>query len=86
MLHNLIQRVADVQDVAQHATVTQQGRDAVMRAVRARFPPEFLNRLDDTVIFEPLKQTALHTILGASLGCCMLCCAGNTCCAAPCSW
>jgi ATP-dependent Clp protease ATP-binding subunit ClpB len=38
-------------------------RDAVMAAVRAAFKPEFLNRLDDIVIFDPLGTTELAHIV-----------------------
>ena len=38
-------------------------RDAVMGAVRAQFKPEFLNRLDEVVIFEPLTQDELTHIV-----------------------
>ncbi|GMA38176.1 hypothetical protein GCM10025883_02210 [Mobilicoccus caccae] len=38
-------------------------RDAVMAAVRASFKPEFLNRLDETVIFEPLSTEELSRIV-----------------------
>lgn len=34
-----------------------------MAAVRAHFKPEFLNRLDDTVVFEPLSREELARIV-----------------------
>ena len=37
--------------------------DAVMGVVRASFKPEFLNRLDDTVMFHPLGIVELSTIV-----------------------
>ncbi len=36
---------------------------AVMDALRATFRPEFLNRIDETVIFNPLGQEQLHEIV-----------------------
>ncbi|MGD8149413.1 ATP-dependent chaperone ClpB [Ornithinimicrobium sp. Y1694] len=39
-------------------------RDLVMGAVRSAFKPEFLNRLDEVVIFDPLSQEELATIVG----------------------
>ncbi|WP_151525854.1 ATP-dependent chaperone ClpB [Serinicoccus kebangsaanensis] len=39
-------------------------REQVMSAVRASFKPEFLNRLDEVVIFDPLSQDELATIVG----------------------
>ncbi|SDR78517.1 ATP-dependent Clp protease ATP-binding subunit ClpB [Paraoerskovia marina] len=38
-------------------------RESVMTAVRASFKPEFLNRLDDVVIFDPLNITELGRIV-----------------------
>ncbi len=38
-------------------------KDAVLRAVRAAFKPEFLNRLDETVILEPLSIAELSRIV-----------------------
>jgi ATP-dependent Clp protease ATP-binding subunit ClpB len=38
-------------------------RDAVMAAVRAAFKPEFLNRLDEVVIFDPLTRDELAHIV-----------------------
>ena len=38
-------------------------RDAVMAVVRATFKPEFLNRLDDVVLFEALSETDLTSIV-----------------------
>ncbi|ABS05679.1 ATP-dependent chaperone ClpB [Kineococcus radiotolerans] len=37
--------------------------DAVMTAVRANFKPEFLNRLDDVVVFDPLSTQELSRIV-----------------------
>ncbi|SNC73324.1 ATP-dependent Clp protease ATP-binding subunit ClpB [Kytococcus aerolatus] len=38
-------------------------RESVMAAVRAHFKPEFLNRLDDMVVFEPLSRDELTRIV-----------------------
>ncbi|MBO9553466.1 ATP-dependent chaperone ClpB [Cellulomonas sp.] len=38
-------------------------RDAVMGAVRASFKPEFLNRLDDVVLFDPLSIEEIGRIV-----------------------
>ena len=39
-------------------------REQVMATVRATFKPEFLNRLDEVVVFDPLSQDELATIVG----------------------
>ena len=38
-------------------------RDAVMAAVRTAFKPEFLNRLDEVVVFDPLSTAELSRIV-----------------------
>src|SRR4051794_35708991 len=42
----------------------EQRRSAVMDAVRAAFKPEFLNRLDDVIVFEALGSEELTRIVG----------------------
>jgi ATP-dependent Clp protease ATP-binding subunit ClpA len=39
-------------------------RDRVLRAVRGHFRPEFVNRLDDVVVFQELDRAALVPIVG----------------------
>jgi ATP-dependent Clp protease ATP-binding subunit ClpB len=41
----------------------EQKRDAVMAAVRSSFKPEFLNRLDEVVVFDPLTTDDLGHIV-----------------------
>ncbi|WP_106396457.1 ATP-dependent chaperone ClpB [Actinocorallia populi] len=41
----------------------EQKRETVMATVRASFKPEFLNRLDDVILFEPLTQLELAEIV-----------------------
>jgi len=45
----------------------EQKREAVMGAVRANFKPEFLNRLDDVVMFNPLGTEQLTYIVDLQL-------------------
>jgi ATP-dependent Clp protease ATP-binding subunit ClpB len=49
------------------ATISPKVRDEIMEAVRQAFRPEFLNRLDDIVIFNPLQQVHMHTIVALQL-------------------
>jgi ATP-dependent Clp protease ATP-binding subunit ClpB len=42
-------------------------RDAVMDIVRAHFRPEFLNRLDDIILFHRLKKSEMGAIVGIQL-------------------
>ena len=45
----------------------EQRSDDVMDVVRAAFKPEFLNRLDDIVMFRPLSEANLERIVGLQL-------------------
>ncbi|MFI6431645.1 ATP-dependent chaperone ClpB [Rhodococcus oryzae] len=43
-------------------------KEQVMDAVRHAFKPEFINRLDDVVIFDPLSEQQLESIVDIQLG------------------
>jgi len=43
-------------------------RDAVMTAVRGAFKPEFLNRLDDVIVFDALSTSELTKIVDLQVG------------------
>jgi ATP-dependent Clp protease ATP-binding subunit ClpB len=43
-------------------------RDEVMSALRAHFRPEFLNRVDEIVIFEPLRKKDIQRIVEIQMG------------------
>jgi len=43
--------------------ITAGAREAVMRALRSHFRPEFLNRVDDTVLFRPLTQREIELVV-----------------------
>ncbi len=50
-------------------TLSQEAKhDAVMSMVRSTFKPEFLNRLDDVVVFEPLGMEDLSRIVELQVG------------------
>jgi ATP-dependent Clp protease ATP-binding subunit ClpB len=44
-----------------------QAQESVMRVLREHFRPEFLNRVDDIVIYRPLGQPQMHHILDMRL-------------------
>jgi ATP-dependent Clp protease ATP-binding subunit ClpC len=48
-------------------TLTDEARELVNRAVHATFRPEFLNRLDEIILFHPLSPDQLRQILGLLL-------------------
>jgi ATP-dependent Clp protease ATP-binding subunit ClpB len=47
--------------------LTTIAREGVMAAVKATLRPEFLNRLDEIILFHPLSQEQLRQILGLML-------------------
>jgi ATP-dependent Clp protease ATP-binding subunit ClpA len=42
-------------------------RERVMESLRERFKPEFLNRIDEIIIFHPLDKAVLEKIVGLQL-------------------
>jgi ATP-dependent Clp protease ATP-binding subunit ClpB len=53
--------------IADPTLTDEQRRDAVMAVVRSHFKPEFLNRLDDIVVFHALSPTDLESIVDIQL-------------------
>ncbi len=49
--------------IAQHANDPQKQEVAVMQALKQEFRPEFLNRLDDVIIFQPLSEQQIKKIV-----------------------
>ncbi len=43
--------------------IREDAREAVMRELRSHFRPEFLNRLDEVVLFKPLTRTEVEKIV-----------------------
>ncbi|EAU62590.1 AAA ATPase [Stigmatella aurantiaca DW4/3-1] len=48
-------------------TLDERTRGEVMDALRSHFRPEFLNRVDEIVLFEPLKRSEIHRIVDLQL-------------------
>ncbi|MDD3249591.1 MAG: AAA family ATPase, partial [Smithellaceae bacterium] len=46
----------------------EEGRNRSMEALRATFKPEFLNRIDDIIMFHCLTLDDIHRIVGIQLG------------------
>ena len=54
--------------VLQDTTLTEKEKhDKVMQVVRASFKPEFLNRLDDVVVFDALQREELSRIVALQI-------------------
>lgn len=54
-------------DVAGDDSHYEEMRDRVMIALRSHFRPEFLNRVDDTILFHPLGKSELRSIVGIQM-------------------
>jgi ATP-dependent Clp protease ATP-binding subunit ClpB len=54
-------------DKAAEAALEEKTREKVMEAVRAFFRPEFINRLDDVLLFKKLGPTELYGIVDVTL-------------------
>jgi len=52
-----------IQQIAEEGGDEQEMRTAVKESLQARFLPEFLNRIDETIIFHPLDRTQIRTIV-----------------------
>ena len=49
--------------ITRDGTITEPARQAVMRELRTHFRPEFLNRVDDVVLFKPLRLEEIERIV-----------------------
>jgi ATP-dependent Clp protease ATP-binding subunit ClpB len=47
--------------------ITAQAENYVMNDLRAHFRPEFLNRLDETILFKPLTKSDIRSIINLLL-------------------
>jgi ATP-dependent Clp protease ATP-binding subunit ClpB len=56
-----------IQEISQEGGTEQEVREAVMGALQARFLPEFLNRIDETILFHPLSKQNLRQIVGLQI-------------------
>jgi ATP-dependent Clp protease ATP-binding subunit ClpB len=52
-----------LEGVTAQAEITPEARELVMGELRHHFRPEFLNRIDDIVLFSPLNQTQIEQIV-----------------------
>ena len=56
-----------IQQISQQGGSEEEIRDGVMEAVRSHFLPEFLNRIDETIIFHPLNRHEIRRIVDLQL-------------------
>ncbi|HEY0561589.1 MAG TPA: AAA family ATPase, partial [Frankiaceae bacterium] len=56
-----------LEGVTPEGKLTEESRDLVFSELRARFRPEFLNRIDETVLFKPLVEAEIEKIVDIML-------------------
>lgn len=56
-----------IQKIAEEGGTAEDMREAVQETLRGVFLPEFLNRIDETLVFEPLKRTQIRSIVKIQL-------------------
>jgi ATP-dependent Clp protease ATP-binding subunit ClpB len=57
-----------LEGVTSGGEIKPDAREAVMAALRSGFRPEFLNRLDDVVLFKPLTEAEIEQVVHLMLG------------------
>jgi ATP-dependent Clp protease ATP-binding subunit ClpB len=56
-----------IQEISRERGSEQEIREAALGALQARFLPEFLNRIDETIVFKPLSADDIHKIVHLQL-------------------
>ena len=57
-----------IQEITKEKGSDEEIREAVQESLATRFLPEFLNRIDETIIFHPLDEKHIHRIVSLQLG------------------
>ncbi|EFK93761.1 ATP-dependent chaperone protein ClpB [Finegoldia magna ACS-171-V-Col3] len=52
-----------IEGIDDHGNVSDESRNSVMDELKSRFKPEFLNRIDDIVMFKPLTKDDIYKII-----------------------
>ena len=52
-----------LEGIREDGTIEEKSQEMVMQDLRAHFRPEFLNRLDEIIMFKPLTKTNIHAII-----------------------
>ncbi len=52
-----------LEGISSQGEIKPEAKDAVMRELQTRFRPEFLNRLDETILFKPLGKESIESII-----------------------
>ena len=54
-------------NIDQNGNIKQEAKEQIDRLLKQTFRPEFLNRLDDTVLFTPLSRESVYKIIDIML-------------------
>ncbi len=57
-----------IQELFERGGAYDEMRDAVMESLQARFLPEFLNRIDEIIVFRPLARAEIRKIVDLQIG------------------
>jgi ATP-dependent Clp protease ATP-binding subunit ClpB len=57
-----------IQDMTRDGIANDEIRDAVLEELRGELRPEFLNRIDETIVFKPLTRAQIGSIVEIQLG------------------
>ena len=57
-----------IESLDENNSITEEARENVMNEVKRFFKPEFFNRVDDIILFSPLKREELDKIIDLQLG------------------
>ncbi|WP_254510514.1 ATP-dependent chaperone ClpB [Anatilimnocola floriformis] len=57
-----------IQEIARENGSLEEMKEGVKEALQAKFAPEFLNRIDETIVFHPLQREDLGKIVEIQLG------------------
>lgn len=52
-----------IEGIDDHGNISDDSRNSVMDELKSRFKPEFLNRIDDIVMFKPLTKDDIYKII-----------------------
>ena len=52
-----------LEGIDENGNIREESKDMVMNDLRAHFRPEFLNRLDETIMFKPLTRDNISSIV-----------------------
>ena len=52
-----------LEGISSQGEIKPEAKEAVMRELQTRFRPEFLNRLDETILFKPLGKESIESII-----------------------